>query len=103
MPHRITTVYDKSMSYTCPVCDYDKLDFAPYKNIGDSSKEEIDAANPPYDEVFGEASYGVCPKCGFEYGNDDNPGGTAKGLSFAEYHAEWEQDGSKWFDESKKS
>ncbi|MDQ5886086.1 MAG: hypothetical protein QG628_483 [Patescibacteria group bacterium] len=94
-------MYDEFMKYTCPVCDYDKLNVPPYKYIGDFSKEEIDSAKPPYDEKFGEASYAVCPKCGFEYGNDDNPG-TAEGLSFAEYGADWKEAGSKWFDESKR-
>jgi rubredoxin len=102
MPHKFAMMYTVSMSYTCPVCGYDKLDHAPYENIDKVSPEEIEKATPPYEDSLGKASYGVCPKCGFEYGNDDNPG-TAPGQSFAEYRAEWEQNGSKWFDETKKS
>jgi hypothetical protein len=39
--------------------------------------------------LVGTPSYEVCPNCGFEFGNDDNPGGTAAPASFAEYRAEW--------------
>jgi rubredoxin len=33
-------------------------------------------------------SYEVCPNCGFEFGNDDNPG-TEAGVSFEQYRTEW--------------
>jgi hypothetical protein len=39
----------------------------------------------------------VCPRCGFEFGNDDNPG-TAEPLSFESYRAEWERNGRPVFD-----
>ena len=36
---------------------------------------------PPYGNALGRPSYEVCPRCGFEFGNDDNPG-TAAPSSF---------------------
>jgi hypothetical protein len=44
----------------------------------------------------------VCPRCGFEFGNDDNPG-TAPPVSFEQYRLDWEQEGRPWFDESMRS
>ncbi len=38
----------------------------------------------------------VCPCCGFEFGNDDDPG-TAKGSAFEEYRDEWIKRGAPWF------
>jgi hypothetical protein len=46
-------------------------------------------------------SYEVCSCCGFEFGNDDNPG-TSAPESFEEYLAEWVTNGEKWFEPSKK-
>ncbi len=45
-------------------------------------------------EWLGEATYEVCPMCGFEFGNDDDPGEGNDPMSFAEYRAEWESRGS---------
>lgn len=42
---------------------------------------------PPYERQLGQPGYEVCPNCGFEFGNDDNPG-TAAPVSFAEYRAQ---------------
>jgi hypothetical protein len=44
-----------------------------------------------------DTSYEVCPNCGFEFGNDDNPG-TTHGVSFEEYRAEWIAEGHSGFD-----
>jgi len=55
------------------------------------------AATPPYEGSLGRASYEVCPSCGFEFGNDDNPG-TAAPISFEEYRLEWESRGAPRFD-----
>jgi hypothetical protein len=52
---------------------------------------------PPYEELLGPPSYEVCLNCGFEFGNDDNPG-TAEPLSFEYYRAEWEAGGRRPFD-----
>jgi hypothetical protein len=38
-----------------------------------------------------------CPNCGFEFGNDDDPG-TAAPNSFESYRAEWTAAGSARFD-----
>jgi len=84
----------------CPICKYDKLEVPAYENINNFSQEELDALSPPYDDTLGKPSYEVCPKCGYEFGNDDNPG-TAKPVSFSEYRSEWENEGSKWFDQSR--
>jgi hypothetical protein len=54
---------------------------------------------PPYEDQLGRTSYEVCPNCGFEFGNDDNPG-TAAPASFEQYRAEWEAEGSPRFDMS---
>jgi hypothetical protein len=51
----------------------------------------------PYFHQLGRPSYDVCLRCGFEFGNDDEPG-TAAPLSFAEYLAEWEAQDRPWFD-----
>jgi len=52
---------------------------------------------PPYEELLGKPSYEVCPRCGFEFGNDDNPG-TAAPMSFEQYREEWVAGGCQWFD-----
>jgi hypothetical protein len=54
---------------------------------------------PPYEDQLGMPSYEVCPNCGFEFGNDDNPG-TAQPESFENYRADWEAEGSPRFDRS---
>ncbi|ONI74417.1 hypothetical protein BWI15_14000 [Kribbella sp. ALI-6-A] len=54
---------------------------------------------PPYRDYLGQPSYEVCPRCGFEFGNDDDPG-TAPPVSFYQYRAEWEAKGRPWFDKS---
>jgi hypothetical protein len=58
--------------------------------------------SPPYEDLLGRASYEVCSQCGFEFGFDDNPG-TGKPMSFEQYRAEWEADGSPWFDKRRPS
>ncbi|TDO33213.1 hypothetical protein EV643_13311 [Kribbella sp. VKM Ac-2527] len=55
------------------------------------------ALAPRYEDVLGEPSYEVCRNCGFEFGNDDNPG-TAAPVSFEEYRGEWEAEGRPRFD-----
>lgn len=51
---------------------------------------------PPYEHYLGEPSYEVCPRCGFEFGNDDNPG-TGPSVSFGEYRDDWKRRGEPWF------
>jgi hypothetical protein len=83
-----------STTYTCPVCCWPGLDVKPYESWPPPKGVVL---SPPYCHQLGDASYDVCLKCGFEFGNDDNPG-TAAPQSFEEYRAEWKAQGSPWFD-----
>lgn len=80
--------------YECPVCRYPGLDVKPYQIWPPPAGLEI---SPPYEDQLGAASYEVCPLCGFEFGNDDNPGGDVRGDSFDEYRREWEAAGRPIF------
>jgi hypothetical protein len=80
--------------YECPVCGSAELTAKPYQTW--PPPDEI-ALIPPYEDFLGMPSYEVCPNCGFEFGNDDNPG-TAAPCSFAEYRAEWVAEGSPRFE-----
>ncbi len=72
----------------CPVCFAAVLGSPPYANWRPT--EPMPA--PPYEETFGMPSYEVCTCCGFEFGNDDNPG-TSQPVSFEEYRNAWVEDG----------
>lgn len=86
-------------NYICPVCGYDKLDTSPYeKGIEFPVDENL---TPPYSKYFGEPSYDICSCCGFEFGNDDEPG-TTTGVKFMDYLLTWIKEGQSWFDENKK-
>lgn len=82
--------------YECPVCEYAGLEAKPYATWPPPAELEIE---PPYEAWLGTPSYEVCARCGFEFGNDDNPG-TAEGVSWAEYRQEWVADGRPIFDPS---
>lgn len=82
--------------YECPVCYTSFLEVKPYETW---PPPDGLAMRPPYYEYLGRPSYEVCPRCGFEFGNDDDPG-TARPVSFEGYRAEWEAKGSPWFDKS---
>ena len=75
--------------YECPVCKFVGLEVKPYAIWPPPDDLPI---TPPYEDWLGKPSYEVCPLCGFEFGNDDNPG-TCEPISFADYRAEWEADG----------
>lgn len=79
---------------TCPVCDFEPLDVPPYSDYDGTVPAD---ARPPYEETLGRASYVVCPRCGFEFGNHDNPG-TAAPHSFDDYRQEWLAQGAPTFD-----
>ena len=79
--------------FTCPVCGSAELTTKPYEHW---PVEDVEALTPPYEDVLGRPSYEVCPCCGFEFGNDDNPG-TAVAQSFAQYRAEWIAEGQPKF------
>jgi hypothetical protein len=80
-------------NYECPVCRYPGLRNKPYEVWPPADGLELE---PPYEDSLGRPSYEVCPRCGFEFGNDDNPG-TAPPISFNEYREDWERRGSPWF------
>jgi predicted RNA-binding Zn-ribbon protein involved in translation (DUF1610 family) len=81
--------------FTCPVCGAAELSRAPYETWPPPSPEVLE---PPYEDQLGRASYQVCPSCGYEFGNDDNPG-TAAPVSFEVYRESWEAEGSPRFRE----
>ena len=56
------------------------------------------AISPPYADFLGSPSYDVCLRCGFEFGNDDDPG-VRPPLSFEAYRERWHAKGEPWFDE----
>lgn len=84
----------------CPCCGYPGLDTPAYQRLGPPPWPE--PGPPPYEQWYGAPSYDVCACCGFEFGNDDNPG-TAAPATFAEYRAEWVASGCRWFDPSHRS
>ncbi len=84
---------------TSPCCGYVGLEHPPYSDIGEAPYT-VDI-EPPYSIHFGEPSYELCPCCGFEFGNDDEPG-TSFGVSFAEFRREWIASGARWFEPDKK-
>jgi hypothetical protein len=81
--------------FECPICQHLGLKMRPYAQWPPAPGLEI---TPPYEDFLGRPSYEVCPRCGFEFGNDDNPG-TAAPTSFEEYRREWEKRGRPWFQE----
>lgn len=89
----------KLKSFTCPCCGYVGLKARPYARLPTHSI--VRGLTPPYANHFGLASYEVCHCCGFEFGNDDDPG-TAGGESFEQYLAEWVRDGCNWFQQDER-
>ncbi len=69
-----------------PVCDHVGLEVKPYATWPPPTGLVL---TPPYEDLLGPPSYEVCPRCDYEFGNDDNPG-TAKPVSFKDYRHEWE-------------
>ncbi len=88
-----------TISFNCPCCGYRGLAHPPYRGLGEVSA--VRGLKPPYEQYFGDPSYDVCACCGFEFGNDDNPG-TGAPASFEEYLTEWVRSGCEWFDPAKK-
>jgi hypothetical protein len=80
--------------FACPVCGFMGLSVRPYQVWPPPPGLKL---VPPYGDLLGSPSYEVCRRCGFEFGNDDDPG-TAPPLSFEAYRGEWVAHGSKWFD-----
>ena len=81
-------------SHYCPCCGYPDLIVAPYSDyMGPPISIEI---LPPYFYTMGEPSYEICSYCGYEFGNDDEPG-TSEPISFRDYLIQWIKDGCIWF------
>jgi hypothetical protein len=80
----------------CPCCGFCGLALPPYKNAPANCL--IRGFEPPYCVRFGFPSYDVCECCGYEYGNDDEPGNGLRGFSFEEYLENWMKEGCIWFD-----
>lgn len=80
--------------YECPVCGREVLSCKPYETW--PPPEGIDL-RPPYGDFLGQPSYEVCVSCGFEFGNDDEPGGTLVPDSFESYRERWIAGGRRWF------
>lgn len=83
------------LAIPCPVCGAVELTALPYENWTPGPV----LVAPPYEDHYGLPSYEVCPSCGFEFGNDDNPG-TAEPSSFGDYRDEWVARGSPRFSRS---
>ena len=82
------------MYYYCPCCGYPGIEGPPYKEL--THLGLVRGFSPPYRHHFGWASYDVCPCCGFEYGNDDEPRLEVAGESFEEYLEDFVARGCKW-------
>ena len=79
--------------YVCPVCAYPGLEWPPYALWPPSEGILLE---PPYSRMLGAPSYEVCPQCGYEFGNEDDPG-TGAPVSFDAYRRDWEASGRRWF------
>lgn len=80
----------------CLSCGYN-LGRMPYANIPNDPSLflRLHEFTPPYYRYWGEASYAVCPCCGFEFGADDN-NPEVYSYSFQEYFEKWVESGMKW-------
>ena len=82
-----------SNQFSCPCCGYQGLDEPAYEHLHDLPVDVN--LLPPYANHFGMPSYEVCDCCGFEFGNDDEPG-TSTPLSFQKYLEDWITRGAHW-------
>lgn len=88
-----------AIKHYCPCCGFADLSAPAYRLLG--SPPWPNHGPPPYELRYGLPSYDVCYCCGFEFGNDDNPG-TSAPVTFEAYRATWIADGCPWFDASKR-
>ncbi len=84
----------RTTRFACPCCGDIGLSAPSYELI--RVPMLVRSLKPPYQPALGAASHEVCRCCGFEFGNDDDPG-TAPGISFEDYLAEWIAQGCHWF------
>jgi hypothetical protein len=87
------------VKHYCPCCGYPGLNMPAYRRLG--PPPWLHPGPPPYERWYGAPSYDVCPCCGFEFGNDDNPG-TAPPSSFEQFRRAWIESGCPWFDPSRR-
>lgn len=85
------------MYYNCPVCGFGGLEFKPYAVWPPPPDLKL---SPPYADLLGQASYGICPSCSFEFGLDDDPG-DSKPDSFESYFEDWVARGRPLFNAKK--
>lgn len=71
-------MHSERQKYLCPVCGYTELDEAPY-------------------DEFKCASYGICPCCGTQFGNDDSS------KSHEDLRQQWILSGMQWWSKNKQS
>jgi hypothetical protein len=91
----------QSKKFICPCCGYSGLEQLAYQHLESEKLPVSPDLDIPYSKHFGKPSYEVCDCCGYEFGNDDDPG-TAEGESFKKYREEWVAAGCKWFNEKKR-
>ena len=96
-----TEVEMNKATFICPCCGYNGLASPPYSKMDDPTIRSTDGVTPPYATMFGMPSYEVCECCGFEFGNDDEPG-TSEPVSFSHYRALWIKQDWPWFSPDKK-
>src|SRR4051812_12085302 len=82
--------------FVCPCCGYPGLTQPAYTSLMSRTVPAHGKYSPPYGRAFGTPSYDVCDCCGFEFGNDDEPG-TAPPSTFEDYLRNWIQGGCTWF------
>jgi hypothetical protein len=87
------------VKHCCPCCGYEGLEVPAYRHLGPPPWFHI--GPPPYERWYGDPSYEVCACCGFEFGNDDNPG-TSAPVTFEEHWQDWAASGWQWFDPAKR-
>lgn len=85
--------------FVCPCCGFEGLNRPAYENLPAAPVGQD--LEPPYSQYFGMPSYEVCSCCGFEFGNDDEPG-TREPDTFQSYLAEWVANGAVWFSPEKR-
>jgi GMP synthase-like glutamine amidotransferase len=83
----------------CPCCGYKSLDLPAWDGL--TNPVSAQGRKPPYSQYFGEPSYEVCPCCGFEFGNDDEPEMGVAGDSLEHSFERWYRKGCSWFDPNK--
>ena len=83
------------MTHFCPCCGCDQLQRKPYENYPEDG--HLLDLSPPYETHWGQASYNICPCCGYEYGYDDRPMLAENAQSFKQYLEYWfKEEGALW-------